>query len=56
MLNKKNLSLYFIIFLSLLLILLSGGGVEAGSYITWTEYFSNLDLNIFNNYPKSIKY
>jgi len=54
MLNEKNLSLYFIFFLSLLLILSSGGGADAGSYITWTEYFSNLDLNIFNNYPKSI--
>jgi hypothetical protein len=52
--NLNNLSLYIIIFLTLLLILTGGGGADSGSYITWTEYFSKLDLNIFNHYPKSI--
>lgn len=52
--NYQNLSIYLIILLSLLLFINSGGGADNSAYIKWTEYFSKLDLDIFNNYPRSI--
>ena len=49
-----DLKIFFLIFFSLIIFITSGGGADFGSYIKWTDYFTSLDLKIFENAPKSI--
>ena len=44
---------YFLIFYVLVFSIISGGGADYLDYYKWSDYFSNYDLNIFEDYNKS---
>ena len=44
---------YFLIFYVLVFSIISGGGADYLAYYKWSDYFSNYNLNIFEDYNKS---
>ena len=41
--------IYFLIFYVLVFSIISGGGADYLDYYKWSDYFSNYDLNIFED-------
>ena len=53
--NGFKYEYFFLIFFALIVIITSGRGADFGEYSKWAAYFSNLNLEILEEDPKSLR-